>query len=294
MAKLAGDRCSGFECRCGLGNQGVIERLVEAVILGLHLAAGDARGQGGRIEDGREIDALGFPVGVGYGGVDFFNAADHLVHGAEAELGHVLAHLLGDKEEEVDDVLGLAGEAGAQHRVLRGDADRAGIQVALAHHDAAHGDERHSGEAELFSAEQCGDNDVAAGLELAVGLDLDAAAQIVEQKDLLRLGEAELPGKAGMLDGTERGSAGSAIIARDEHHIGMGFGDASGDGADADFGDQLDGDARLRVDVLEVVDELGEIFDGVDVVVRRRRDEADAGDGVAVLAIISSTLWPGN
>ena len=34
------------------------------------------------------------------------------------------------------------------------------------------------------------------------------------------------------------------------------------------------------VDVLQVVDELGQIFDGVDVVVRRRRDEAHAGDGV--------------
>jgi hypothetical protein len=31
------------------------------------------------------------------------------------------------------------------------------------------------------------------------------------------------------------------------------------------------------VAVLEVVDELREILDGVDVVVRRRRDEADAG-----------------
>jgi hypothetical protein len=30
------------------------------------------------------------------------DAADHLVERAEAELGHELAHLLGDEEEEVD------------------------------------------------------------------------------------------------------------------------------------------------------------------------------------------------
>ena len=70
--------------------------------------------------------------------VDLFHAADHLVDGAEAELGHVLAHLLGDEEEEVDDVLGRAGEALAEDGVLGGDADRASIQVALAHHDATH------------------------------------------------------------------------------------------------------------------------------------------------------------
>ena len=48
--------------------------------------------------------------------------------------------------------------------------------------------------------EQRGDRDVAAGLELAVGLDVDAAAQIVHHQHLLRLGEAEFPRNAGMLD----------------------------------------------------------------------------------------------
>ena len=76
---------------------------------------------------------------------------------------HQLAHFLGDEEEIVDDVLGLAGEALAQHRVLRRDADRAGVQMALAHHDAAGGDQRRRREAELVGAEQRTDDDVAAG-----------------------------------------------------------------------------------------------------------------------------------
>ena len=41
--------------------------------------------------------------------------------------------------------------------------------------------------------EQRGDHDVAAGLQLTVGLDADAAAQVVQHQHLLRLGEAELP-----------------------------------------------------------------------------------------------------
>jgi hypothetical protein len=74
-------------------------------------------------------------------------------------------------------VLGLAGEALAQHRVLRGHADRAGVEVALAHHDAARDDQRRGREAELVGAEQRADRHVAAGAQAAVDLHRDAAAQ---------------------------------------------------------------------------------------------------------------------
>ena len=70
---------------------------------------------------------------------------------------HDLAHLLGDEDHEVDHVLGLALELLAQLRVLRRDADRAGVEVADAHHDAARRDQRRGGEAELLGAEQRGD-----------------------------------------------------------------------------------------------------------------------------------------
>ena len=149
------------------------------------------------------------------------------------------------KKKKLMTCSGWPVKARAQDRILGGDAHGAGIQVALAHHDAAHGDEGHGGKAELLRAEQRGDHDVAAGLQLAVGLHADAAAQIVEQQHLLRFGEAEFPGQAGVLDGAERRSAGAAVVAGDEHHVGVGLGDAGGDRADADFRDQLDGDARL-------------------------------------------------
>ena len=63
--------------------------------------------------------------------------------------------------------------------------------------------------------------------------------------------------------------------------IGAGLGDAGGDRADADFRHQLHRDRAPSVDVLQVVDELGEILDRIDVVVRRRRDQADAGRRMA-------------
>jgi hypothetical protein len=97
-------------------------------------------------------------------------------------------------------VLGLAGEALAQGRILRGDAHRAGVEVALAHHDAAFDDQRRGGEAEFVGTQQGADDDVATGLDLAVDLHADAAAQAVEHQGLLGFGEAELPRRTGVLD----------------------------------------------------------------------------------------------
>jgi hypothetical protein len=143
---------------------------------------------------------LGLPVLDALLHVEQVGAADQVVELADAQLGHVLAHFLGDEEEVVDDVLGLAGEARAQHRVLGGDPDRAGVEVALAHHDAAFDHQRRRGETKLVGTEQRADDDVAAGLHLAVGLDPDAAAQAVQHQGLLRFGETQFPGRAGMLD----------------------------------------------------------------------------------------------
>ena len=73
--------------------------------------------------------------------------------------------------------------------------DRARVLVALAHHDAAHGHERRGGEAPLLGAEERRDEKVATRLELAVRLQHGAAAEVVGDERLLRLGEAELPGQ---------------------------------------------------------------------------------------------------
>ena len=110
------------------------------------------------------------------------------------------ATCFGDEEEKIDDVLGRALELRPQRRILRRDAHRTGIEMALAHHDAAHRHQRRGGEAELFGAQQRGDHHIAAGLQFAIGLHADAAAQIVHHQHLLRFRQAEFPRNAGVLD----------------------------------------------------------------------------------------------
>ena len=73
---------------------------------------------------------------------------------------------------------------------------------------------------------------------------------------------------------------GASVPAADENDVRFALGHAGGDGADADFGNELHADARVRVRVLQVVDQLGEVLDRIDVVVRRRRNKLNVRRGV--------------
>lgn len=92
-----------------------------------------------RLEDGAEIEIRSLGVAKRLVHLEQVGPPDHLVDGAEAELGHDGAELLDDilyavlapykqvreaaHEEEVDDVLGLAGKLGPQLGILRRNAD---------------------------------------------------------------------------------------------------------------------------------------------------------------------------
>ena len=65
-------------------------------------------------------------------------------------------------------------------------------------------------------------------------------------------------------------------MTRDEDVVGFRLRHSGRDRADARLGDELHAHARGRVDRLQVVDELREVFDRIDVVMGRRGDELHA------------------
>jgi hypothetical protein len=278
--ELGAHRLAALERGCGDPDQLVVERPVEPVVLAAgvpEVLTGELLADVGDVEDRREVEPGRLPVVDRRRDVEGADLPDRLVEGAEAQLRQELADLLGDVLEERDHELRLAAEAAPQDGVLGGHADRTGVEVADAHHDAAADDQGGGREAVLLGPQQGRDHHVAAGLQLAVGLHHDPVAQAVDQQGLLGLGQAELPGAAGVLERGQRGRAGAAVVPGDQHHVGVRLGHARCDRADPDLGDQLHVDAGRGVGVLEVVDELGEVLDGVDVVVRRRADQAHTG-----------------
>ena len=78
----------------------------------------------------------------------------------------------------------------------------------------------------------------------------------------------------------KRTGPGAAVVPADEHFVGISLGHARRHRADADFGNELHRDHAAGIGALQIVDQLGQVFDGINIVVRRRRDQRDAGRGV--------------
>ncbi len=93
--------------------------------------------------------------------------------------------------------------------------------------------------------------------------------------------QADFPRQTSIFDGSERRRARASIVTADRDNVRTSFGHARGDDSNASSGDELDADARAGIDGPQVVDELGEVLDAVNVVMRRRRNERRAGSRMA-------------
>ena len=103
------------------------------------------------------------------------------------------------------------------------------------------------------------------------------------QQRLLGLGKAKFQRQAGVPNGITCSGTRAAVMTADQDLVGSALGHTGGDGADAGLADQLDRHACAGVGVLKIEDKLRQVLDGVDVVVRRRRDQADARRGLTDL-----------
>ena len=75
--------------------------------------------------------------------------------------------------------------------------------------------------------------------------------------------------------------------------VGLSLGHAGGHRSDPDFRHELHRNIGMGRDVLQVVNELGQVFDGVDVVVGRRRDQSHTRHRVTQLTDVFGDLTAG-
>lgn len=228
------------------------------------------------MQQSAEVDALLLPMIRSLNSIQTVGASDHFLNGAEAEAGHNFAQILRDESHKVNDMLRIASKVLAQIRILCCDADRTGVHLTDPHHDATYSHQRRCGESELFGAQQRGYGQIAAAQHFAVGFQDDPVAQIVQHQRLMRFGKTQFPRKAGMADGVHWRRACSSIVSADQDNVGTAFCHTCGNRSDTNLGYQLHVDIRARVGVLQVVNQLRQILDGINVMVRRRRDQTHA------------------
>lgn len=141
--------------------------------------------------------------------------------------------------------------------------------------------ERRRAESVLLGPQQGADQHVAGAFQLPVGLQAHPAAKPVEDERLLNLRKSDLDRNARVFHRIRGAGTRTAVAAADQNLVGLRLGNARGDGSHAALGHQLHADERFGIDILQVEDQLGQVLDRIDVVVRRRRDERDAGNRVA-------------
>ena len=213
---------------------------------------GLARDQAGIGEHRLQIE---FSLLRGFAGQDLqhLGVADQFGEGAHAHGGHDLAAFLCDELEVVHDHLGQADEElGAQHVVLGGNTRGAVVQMADAQVLAAQCHHRRGAEAETFGADERGLDDIEAGLQAAVRLQPHAMPQLIGAQGLMRLGQAELPRRAGVLDRGQGARARAAVVAGDRDEVRVGLGNPRGHRSNARLRDQLNGHQGFRIDLLQI------------------------------------------
>src|SRR5258708_39460959 len=88
------------------------------------------------------------------------------------------------------------------------------------------------------------------------------------------------PGKTGVLYGGQGRRTGATVVPADGDDVRARLGYARGNDPDSGAGNELHADTRARIHGAQVVDQLREIFDAVNVVMRRRWNKGRAWRGV--------------
>ena len=199
--------------------------------------------------------------------------ANHLIHGARANTGQNLTDFLRIEGDQIDDLICRPGELVSQRLILRANTHRAGVRLALPHHDAAHRDQSGGTDAIFFRTHHGRHHDIAARAQPAISAQCHPFTQIVHGQNLMRLGQTHFPRQAGKFDRRRWRSARAAIMAGDQNHIGLSLRHAGGDRAHPRGRHQFHRHLTARVDLLEIVNQLRQIFDGIDIMMWRWADQ---------------------
>src|SRR6266481_1275231 len=109
----------------------------------------------------------------------------------------------------------------------------------------------------------------------------------------MRFAQTDFPRQSSIFDGGEWRRTSSAVVAADGDDVGASFCNAGCDDANARAGNQFYADARTRIDGAQIVNELSEVFDAVNIVVRRRRNQWSARRGMTNTRDVGSHFFRG-
>ena len=163
---------------------------------------------------------------------------------------------------------------------MGGNAHRACVQIADPHHHTA---KRHQGsrsKTEFLCAQKGCYGHVTAAHELTVCFNDHPITESVAQECLVCFRKPQLPGQSSIVDGTYRRGPGAAVIAGNQDNLGPRFRDPCRHRANACLRNQLYRYTGIFIGVFQIINQLRQILNGIDIVMRRRRNQAYARRGM--------------
>ena len=96
-------------------------------------------------------------------------------------------------------------------------------------------------------------------------------------------GQTQFPRQTSIVDRTAGSCTGTAVITGDQDDTCASLGNTGSDCSDTGLRYQLYRDSGLLVGILQIIDQLCQVLNGVDIVVRRRRNQCHTGCGMSGL-----------
>ena len=93
----------------------------------------------------------------------------------------------------------------------------------------------------------------------------------------MSLSQTDLPRHARVFYAGLRRSSGSAVVPADQDNLGFCLCNAGCDSSDACFRNEFYADAGVFIGVFQIENKLGQVLDRINIMMRRRRDQADTG-----------------
>ena len=121
----------------------------------------------------------------------------------------------------------------------------------------------------IFDDEETGEQ-VFADYMGVLCLDTDSFSQSVLDQCLMCFRKSKLPRKSGIMDRTSRCCSCTSVITGDQNQSGPSFCNTSCNRSDTGFRYQFDRNSCILVCIFTVIDQLCQIFDRVNIVMRRR------------------------
>ncbi len=242
-----------------------------------------------------QVQFFAFPVRDIFVSYQQIGSSDNILKFLESQFSQVLPDFFGNEPKVVFHIIRTAIETFPEFFVLRCHSNRTGVQVTFTHHHAPKDDQCCSGKSKLFRSHECCHDHIATIFHLSVGLEHHFFPQVVHHQDLLRFGQPHLQRQTCMFDRRARTGSCTALCSTDRDQVGRCFGHTCSNGSYSRFGDKLHTYLRIRIHVFQIKDQLCKVFNRIDIVVGRGRDQRNPwyrvpGPGDDLVHLVSRQL----